>query len=150
MGRPQIPLADRLHSGIRVSEAGCWEWTKGTGAGGYGRISVRMDGYSLICYTHRVSWELHEGPIPEGLVIDHLCRNPLCCNPAHLEPVTQRINLLRGETFQAANILKTHCSYGHAFTDENTRRVARGRRCKTCERRRSNESNARKLARANA
>ncbi|WP_414654556.1 HNH endonuclease signature motif containing protein [Intrasporangium sp.] len=77
------------------------------------------------------------GPIPEGLVLDHLCRNRACCNPAHLEPVTIRENILRGEP---AN--RTHCPHGHAYTPENTRIDNNMRSCRTCIRERARRRRA--------
>lgn len=148
MGRIAEPVRARITRGIKINEdTGCWEWQGAKNARGYGRIAMpsgKMGGYRDS--THRVSYEEYVGPIPDGMVLDHLCRNPSCCNPEHLEAVTQKVNLRRGDTFQAANLLKTHCPHGHEYTPENTRRVARGRRCRACERRRSNEHNARKRA----
>lgn len=68
----------------------------------------------------RVAYEIFVGPIPVGYVLDHLCRRRNCVNPEHLEPVTNRINLLRGNTFAARHAAKTHCVHGHEFTPENT------------------------------
>lgn len=81
-----------------------------------------------------MSHELHKGPIPEGLVIDHLCRNRGCVNPDHLEAVTQRENILRGEGLAAANARKTHCPKGHPYSGENLYVVpSSGRRqCRIC------------------
>jgi|ERR1017187_200589 hypothetical protein len=94
----------------------CWTWTASTGGGGspggdYGQFKA----YGKQHYAHRFSYELLVGPIPGGLNIDHLCRNGLCVNPAHLEPVTQRTNLLRGNGTCAWNARKTHCLRGHIF-----------------------------------
>jgi hypothetical protein len=109
-------------------ESGCWNWT-GVLVRGYGQI--RLDGRSQ--YTHRVSYQLAYGPIPDGLVIDHLCVNPRCCNPAHLEAVTQQVNMSRGKW-----ATKTHCPKGHEYTIENTYvQVAHGlkrRFCRACGR----------------
>lgn len=94
---------------------GCIEFT-GSSSEGYGQ--VRRDGRPAL--THRVAYEMVRGPIPHGLTLDHLCRNTVCCNPAHLEPVTRGENVLRGVSATARNARKTHCVNGHEFTDENT------------------------------
>jgi hypothetical protein len=105
--------------------------------------------------THRFAWELLRGPIPEGLQIDHLCRNPPCCNPAHMEVVTGRVNLLRSTGVSAINAAKTHCDNEHEFTPENTqiaRRGAKGRSpesrvCRRCRSLANNRYHARKKGR---
>lgn len=116
-------MADRTCSYVDKS-GDCWLWT-GNLVRGYGQIKV--DNKPL--YTHRVAYELVVGPIPEGLTLDHLCRTTVCCNPAHLEPVTMEENLRR----QGAS--KTHCKRGHEFSPENTRIGPHGKRvCRTCHR----------------
>lgn len=131
-----VPLAQRERhylSLYRVDENGCWLFQGHVNrATGYGTVSNK--------YAHRYFYEAHVGPIPHGLVIDHLCRVRSCVNPAHLEPVTQAENVRRAEghvsTLRAA---ETHCRYGHEYTPQNTRTV-RGRngrttrRCYTCQR----------------
>lgn len=112
--------------------AHCWEWRGSRDQAGYGR--VHWNGRST--RAHRVAYELARSPIPEGLTIDHLCRNRGCVNPAHLEPVTLRENILRGNTFQAANAAKTHCPQGHPYSFVNSKG---SRECQTCR----NESNRR-------
>lgn len=82
--------------------------------------------------VHRIAYELAVGPIPVGLVIDHLCRNHSCINPEHLEPVTNVENVMRGESAWARNARKTHCKRGHEFTDENTIRRNGTRSCRQC------------------
>lgn len=84
--------------------------------------------------AHRVAWEAKHGPVPEGLVLDHLCRNRACVNLDHLEPVTHRVNVLRGVGPTARNAAKTHCNRGHELAGANMRRDRRGRRvCHQCE-----------------
>jgi hypothetical protein len=89
-------------------------------------------------YAHRVAYEFAVGPIPPGMDLDHVkargCTHKNCVNPAHLEPVTRRENLLRADTVAARNAAKTHCIHGHPFTPENTYTTGGRRRCKTCHR----------------
>lgn len=95
---------------------------------GYARIMINYVSYK----RHRIEYEKAVGPIPPGLQLDHLCKNRNCINPHHLEPVTGKENVLRGDSFAAKNSRKTHCHKGHAFTSDNTY-IYRGRRnCKTC------------------
>ena len=116
---------------------GCWLWTGHVGPHGY----ARFDG---VAWAHRWSYEHFVGPIPVGLEIDHLCRNRSCVNPDHLEPVTRRENLLRGDTFASRNAAKTHCIHGHEFTPANTYVAAGGGRyCRTCRAERERRRKAR-------
>lgn len=87
-------LGPRLASRI-VDEGNCWRWT--------GRIDWKGYGWLSADPAHRLTYEAAVGPIPAGLVIDHLCRNPWCVNPAHLEPVTQKENVHRGIAFRTAH-----------------------------------------------
>lgn len=108
---------------------GCWLWTGPQAGGGYGQFSI--DG--KFRPAHRVAYEWIVGPIQPGLVLDHLCVVRLCVNPAHLEPVTQRENVLRSDALSAQNARKTHCKYGHEFTPENIKWTKQGwRTCRTC------------------
>jgi len=113
--------------------AGCWYWTGGRTDRGYGRLTI----HRTVVRAHRHAYITSKGPIPNGLGLDHLCRNPACVNPAHLEAVTNRTNALRGVGVSAVNAKKTHCIRGHEFTRENTyqRRGKRGRvwrQCREC------------------
>lgn len=112
----------------------CWFWLGG-----------KTSGYSMFVFNnktvlgHRWFYEQKNGVIPKGLQIDHLCRNRSCVNPEHLEAVTQKVNLLRGEGACAKNARKTHCKRGHKFTPDNTySHRGYGRRCIACQRYRLN------------
>ena len=128
--RPRPTPLERFWTKFQKMPSGCWEWQGYRDRDGYGQFNVyrrqRMQ-------AHRYSYEMIVGPIPDGLQIDHLCRNTSCVNPAHLEPVTCQVNLLRGETFQAKNAVKTHCPRGHEYTEDNTYRAKNGSRsCRAC------------------
>lgn len=134
------PLTERLRERIKIDpETGCHLWIGGRSSSGYGAIYI--DGQNR--GVHRVRYELERGPIPPGLHIDHLCRNPACCNPAHLEPVTPRENILRSPVAPPAlNAVKTHCPEGHELAGDNldSHALKHGRRaCKECMRRRCRE-----------
>lgn len=125
------PVLDRIAEGIEISEEGCCVWARNRYPNGYGAITVgsRTDGTRRNVRVHRLVYELLVGPIPEGLHLDHLCRNRACCNPDHLEPVTCQENLLRGQ----AAIRASHCKKGHEYTPANTITSTNGRRrCRAC------------------
>lgn len=126
-------LKGRLLSKVVAGPNGCWVWTGHCGRGGYPAI-WNSSGSTL---AHRVSYELHVGPIPPGLVIDHLCRNVRCIFPGHLEAVTPRENWRRSDAVTRINADKTECSSGHPFDEKNTRMYRGSRFCRRCERDRS-------------
>lgn len=109
----------------------CIIWT-GPTVETHGNVYGRLLGKKMVL-AHRVAYETEYGVIPEGLVIDHLCRNGLCVNPKHLEAVDNVTNIMRGEGLPAQNARKTHCYKGHKFTELNTHISPQNRRiCKTC------------------
>lgn len=121
----------------QITETGCWIWTGEVISSRlpYGRFW--LDGRRVL--AHRIAYEHFKGPIPGGLVLDHLCRVPSCVNPDHLEVVTQRENTIRGTSMVASNVKKTHCKNGHELSGDNlrletTRHGHRGRVCRTCVR----------------
>lgn len=110
----------------------CWNWTG----------QIEQSGYGLFYYdgkirkAHRLAWAfsgLELPPYVNGqLCLDHLCRNKRCVNPAHLELVTERENILRGISIVAKQARQTECKHGHPFNEENTYRLNGGRLCRAC------------------
>ncbi|MES2211457.1 MAG: HNH endonuclease signature motif containing protein [Chloroflexota bacterium] len=120
----------RLWSYVRKTRS-CWLWTGTVTWRGYGQLYI----YGRFQQAHRAVYEEVRGPIPDGLHLDHLCRNRACVRPDHLEPVTAGENLRRGFGASGINGRKTHCINGHEFTTENTVVYPSGtRRCKACAR----------------
>lgn len=123
-------VGSRLLKFIEFSESGCWLWC-GYCHHGYGIISFNGKPRK----AHRVAYCEWIGPIPADLTLDHLCRTRNCVNPFHLEPVTQRENVLRGDSPVAKHAKKTHCSKGHPYDLENTYITRNGGRlCRECRR----------------
>lgn len=110
---------------------GCWVWTGAPNSEGYG--TVRYEG--RMWKAHRLFYTMLVGPIPEGLTLDHTCRRRLCVRPEHLEPVTQRVNVLRGQSTAAKRARQTHCKRNHPFNAVNTHVTKQGyRKCRVCDR----------------
>lgn len=140
------PLADRIWEQInkkgpmptrRDLQEPCWSWGGKPSSNGYGRITVKIPpGGRLALYAHRVTYEMVVGPIPDGTELDHLCRNRMCVNPAHLEPVTHAENLRRGSG--RGGTLRTACPQGHRY-DKFSLFTSDGHRyCGECNRLRVN------------
>lgn len=126
------PPEERFFEKVEFTDT-CWLWNRSLNHSGYGKFSVTRSRWVL---AYRWAYEYVVGPVPGGLVLDHLCRTPRCVNPAHLEPVSTRINNLRGIGFAATEARQTHCKRGHPFDLLNTRMEANGtqRRCRACHR----------------
>lgn len=123
---------------IKLDE--CWLYAGSITKTGYPIANEFINKKPVATYLHRLFYSIYNGPIPEGLVIDHLCRTRRCINPQHLEAVTVGVNTMRGMGFSGRNARKTKCKQGHPYTEENT--IWRmnnngnvGRRCRTCQRR---------------
>lgn len=114
----------------------CWLWTGNVNHKGYGLFAMRLpDGKYKPVSAHVFAYELANGPVPFGKVLDHVeCDMPPCVNPGHMKPETNRANVLRGNGPTARNARKTHCKNGHEFTEANIYRKADGtRECRTCK-----------------
>lgn len=133
--------AERVTSYIDMTADGCWIWTGARSTGNYGRIFFG----GRVLQAHRVVYQLHRGPIPEGLELDHICHTAdtscpggescphrPCVNPDHLQPVTGRENKVRGRSPAAKYAANTHCPQGHPFSPENTYIWRSSRICRTC------------------
>ena len=120
-----LPMPERFWSHVIRWDADCWTWV-----GPHQSIGYAIFGKTV---AHRVAYELSVGPVPAGMELDHLCRNRGCVNPAHLEPVTRRENVMRSDSFAAVNAAKTHCPNGHPYSGGNLHVRPNGdRRCRTC------------------
>ena len=153
MEKDNVPrrVIDRALERIEKTPGGCWVWP-GAKSKGYGRIGWREAGKAHYASVHRLVYVELVGPIADGLDLDHLCHDPStcvvvaecehrqCCNPAHLEPVSRQVNLLRGGTVSAERASVTHCPAGHDYDASNTYTDKLGRRfCRMCVRLRNRE-----------
>lgn len=142
MPRKTPRSADYFWARVEKTET-CWRWTGHVDKDGYGRVDGGMR-------ASRYAWEVFNGPIPTTtprLVVDHLCRNPWCVNPKHLELITDRENVLRGALTPVPHPQgeREACIHGHPFSGDNLRIAPNGwRKCRTCERKRAAASRTRR------
>lgn len=142
-----MSIEERFWAKVAKRPDGCWEWLGARVSRGYGQLGSGMAEPTHVA-AHRYSYALHRGPIPPGAELDHLCRNRWCVNPDHLEPVTHRENILRGENHVARYARRTHCDRGHPFAGDNLIvRKTGARRCRECQRVAGRESMRRRRAR---
>ena len=141
---PELTERQQTNFWAKVQPTGfCWDWIARTTKDGYGLFHVDRFGHTRV--AHRIAYTLLVGEIPEGLELDHLCRNKACVNPDHLEPVTQQVNRDRVPFVNLPGGLPPwvvsgknvtgFCKHGHEYTDENTYVYPDGRtECRTCKR----------------
>lgn len=129
----------------------CWIWTASTYWSGYGQFRHGKAPAGTSGLAHRAAWIFAHGEIGDGLHIDHRCKTHLCVRASsdpdvmdHLEPVTRRTNILRGEGFAGVNSRKTHCIHNHEFTPENTVWENGWRKCRTCRKQKDRDRYERK------
>lgn len=134
-------LPQRIQKKIRIDPDGCWRWL-GIRHQGYGWTRAPHSG--PMSNAHRVVYEMVFGTLPQGLHVDHLCRVKECVNPDHLEAVSPRVNILRGEGIPAKNARKTHCLRGHPLSGANLYVYKGGRWCRECRRERNRSSKRRR------
>lgn len=121
----------------RDTATGCLVWTGCRDKNGYGRVIVYEDGVKKSRLAHRAAWQAARGPVPEGMPLDHLCRNRGCIELEHLEPVTQKVNLERAMPYREVQ-LKDVCPLGHPYSGDNVQINVKkngkiSRACKTCK-----------------
>ena len=143
--KPRDPL-ERFESKIDRT-ATCWLWTDVPHANGYGLFAVKLNGRWKKVWAHRHSFELHKRPLRVGETVDHLCRNPLCVNPDHLDACNTGENSLRSPfTLQGSNARKTHCPQGHPYSGDNLFYDQGKRRCRICVRAKNRAAQKRRTA----
>lgn len=146
---------ERIIASTLATSDGCWVWQRKVDHGGYGQARFTdAGGRKRDVGAHRFSWAAFRGPIPPGLQIDHVCRNTLCVNPDHLEPVSSKENVRRGKAAlgrwgRQRDSHRTTCNHGHPLNDDNVLYYARAdgyvvRICKPCRARSSREWKARR------
>lgn len=131
LDRRHMDIQERFWSKVnKQTDSGCWKWTAFIYQG-YGRFRIGRG----IVQAHRWAWEQVHGPVPEGLELDHLCRNTACVNPDHIEAVTHRENALRGFHPNVQTHRTKVCKRGHEISGDNAYPLKDGRqRCFACHR----------------
>lgn len=149
-GPKAVPVPVRFFNKVAPTESGCVEWMAGTNNVGYGVFHLGPEDGNRKVYAHRWSYEYHVGQIPDGLHLDHLCRNTLCVNPDHLEPVTLAENVLRGMSSPACNVRKSRCLRDHPLEGVNLYidPTTGYRKCRACARMRDAQRRPRSRRRA--
>lgn len=132
--RGPMTIEERFWSHVDIRVDGCWTTSVGLSAAGYSYFQIGGRGGRMVA-SHRYAYEFAYGPVPDGLVLDHLCRNRACVRPDHLEAVTEQVNILRGASPSAINARKSHCHRGHPFSGDNLYVYPTGDRgCRACSR----------------
>lgn len=127
MTHPNRTMLARFFKKVRLADSGCWEWIGGKSSAGYGSFSLPPEHRHTS--AHRIGYSWFVGPVSKSEVVDHLCRNVGCVNPAHLEAVSQSVNVARGLTGQQ----RPTCKRGHAMTPDNVvMQTNYGERFRTC------------------
>lgn len=148
MGPKPQNVRERFESKVQKTNT-CWLWLGTMHANGYGLFDMKVDGRWTKFWAHRVSFEFHKRPLVTPETVDHLCNNPRCVNPAHLDAVAIGENSRRSpRTLQGRNIRKTHCSQGHPFEGKNLFFDQGKRRCRICVRAKNRAAHHRRRAQA--
>ena len=125
--KKDVTAIQRFMAKVELSPSGCWEWIATRTRDGYGRFYFE----GMMWRAHRWAWTQENGPVPDGLELDHfVCDNRACVKPDHMRPVTHRENTLRGDTVPAIHLAKRHCPKCDARYDSQDS----GRRCTHCRR----------------
>lgn len=128
--------APRVLARVNTDEPGCWIWPGSKTKNGYGNVMTRPPYVEKPrpLLVHRVTYEWFIAPIPEGMDLDHLCRNRACCNPTHLEPVSRQVNSQRGSKYRPSQ-----CVHGHPYPEHMKIRKNGYAMCRTCDLERQRE-----------